>query len=161
MAHTNPAGTSLKDCLQSDLTAAMRAKDATRTSTLRMALTAIRAEETRGSSTRDLTDDDVLTVIMREAKKRREAAAAFAEAGRTAQVEQEQDELRILQDYLPVELTDDELTAIVAEEVATVLASGVAPRAAMGAVMKAVQPRVAKRADGARVSAAVRAALAD
>jgi uncharacterized protein len=160
MADTNVGGTSLKDRLQSDLTASMRAKDTTRTSTIRMALTAVRAEETSGSSARDLTDDDVLAVLMREAKKRREAAAAFAEAGRTTQADQEREELRILQEYLPQELTDDELAAIVAEEVSTVLSSGVASRAAMGAVMKAVQPRVARRADGARVSAAVRAALA-
>jgi uncharacterized protein YqeY len=162
MSHTNPGETgSLHDRLRFDLTAAMREKDTVRTSTIRMALTAVRAEETSGSATRDLGDDDVLTVLGREAKKRREAAAAFDEAGRVEQADQERVELRILQEYLPAGLTDEELSTIVTDEVAAVLATGTPAAAAMGAVMKAVRPRVAQRADGARVAAAVRAALAE
>lgn len=146
----------LKDRLQADLTAAMKARDELTTATLRMVLTAVGTEEVAGKSARELSDDDVLAVLRREAKKRREAAAAFAEAGRPDRAERERAEERVLSGYLPVQLSDDELAALVADVVAETGASG--PQA-MGTVMKAVGPRVAGRAEGGRVAAAVRAAL--
>lgn len=147
----------LKDQLQADLTAAMKARDELTTATLRMLLTAVGTEEVAGKAARQLSDDEVLKVVGREAKKRREAAAAFADAGRADRAERELAEERVLTAYLPAQLSDDELGALVRDAVAETGASG--PRD-MGAVMKAVVPRVAGRADGSRVSAAVKAALA-
>ncbi len=154
-----PADPGIKDRLQSDLTASMRARDEVRTAALRMALTAVRAEEVVGAAARRLSDDEVVTVLGREAKKRREAAEAFDGAGRSQQADREREELAVLQSYLPAQLSDDELAAVVAEEVAGVLATGLSGMAAMGRVMKAVQPRVAGRAEGARVAAEVRRRL--
>lgn len=151
---------SLKDRLQSDLTASMRARDGARTSALRMALTVIRSEETCGETARTLTDDEVVAVLGREARKRREAAEAFDRAGRTEQATREREELAVLQGYLPAQLSDGELAAIVAEEVAAATAAGSSGTAAMGRIMKAVRPRVAGRAEGARVAAEVRRRLA-
>jgi uncharacterized protein YqeY len=149
----------LKARLQSDLTAAMRARDELRMATLRMALTAVRSEEVVGDAARQLSDDEVVTVLGREAKKRREAATAFEDAGRSEQAERERDELGVLETYLPTQLSDQELAAIVAEEVAAAAASGAGGLAAMGRVMKAVQPRVTGRAEGGRVAAEVRRLL--
>lgn len=149
----------LKDQLQADLTASMRARDEVRTAVLRMALTAVRAEEVVGEVARELSDDEVVAVLGREAKKRREAAAAFDGAGRPEQAARERDELVVLATYLPVQLSDEDLAAIVAEEVAAAAASGVTGLSAMGRVMKAVQPRVAGRAEGGRVAAEVRRQL--
>jgi uncharacterized protein YqeY len=156
---TSPAPGSLKDRLQADLTASIRARDEVRTATLRMALTAVRAEEVAGSSARQLSDSEVITVLGREAKKRREAAEAFDGAGRIDQASRERDELAVLGEYLPTQLADTDLVAIVAEEVAVVAATGATGRAAMGPVMKAVQPRVQGRAEGGRVAAEVRRQL--
>ena len=147
----------LKDQLQADLTAAMKARDELTTATLRMLLTAVGTEEVAGKAARELSDDEVLKVVGREAKKRREAATAFADAGRADRAERELAEERVLTAYLPAQLSDDELGALVRDAVAETGASS--PRD-MGAVMKAVVPRVAGRADGSRVSAAVKAALA-
>ena len=147
----------LKDQLQADLTAAMKARDELTTATLRMLLTAVGTEEVAGKAARQLSDDEVLKVVGREAKKRREAAAAFADAGRADRAERELAEERVLTAYLPAQLSDDELGALVRDAVAETGADS--PRD-MGAVMKAVVPRVAGRADGSRVSAAVKAALA-
>ncbi len=152
--------TGLKSRLQSDLTEAIRSRDEITAATIRMVLTAVRSEEVAGTTARQLSDDEVVTVLGREVKKRREAATAFADAGRAEMAERERDELAVLQSYLPAQLSDDDLTALVAEEVAAAAAAGAIGMPAMGRVMKAVQPRVAGRAEGARVAALVRAALA-
>jgi uncharacterized protein YqeY len=147
----------LKDRLQADLTTSMKARDELTTATLRMALTAVGNEEVAGKVARELSDDEVLKVLAREAKKRREAADAFTAGGRADRAERELAEGAVLDAYLPAQLSDEELTSLVQEAVAEVGASG--PQA-MGAVMKLVNPRVAGRAEGGRVAAAVRAALA-
>lgn len=146
----------LKQQLQDDLTTAMKAKDELTRATLRMVLTAVKDAEVAGAAARELSDDEVLAVITREAKKRREAAEAFRSGGAAERAERELAEGGVLQAYLPQQLGDDELAALVAEVVQETGADG--PRA-MGAVMKAVGPRVAGRAEGGRVAAAVRAAL--
>lgn len=146
----------LKDRLRSDLSAAMRARDQVRMRALRMALTAVTNEEVAGESSRELSDDDVVKVLTREAKKRREAAEAFGSAGRTEQAAAERAEGEVLAGYLPAQLGDEELARIVDQVIAETGASG---RSAMGQVMKAVTPRVAGRADGARVAAEVRRRL--
>jgi len=146
----------LKEQLRADLTAAMKARDETRTRALRMALTSISTEEVSGAVSRDLTDDQVTKILNREAKRRREAAAAFAEAGRDEQAAAERAEEAILASYLPAQLSDDELAAIVAAAITETGASG---PAGMGQVMKVVTPRVAGRADGSRVAAIVRRQL--
>lgn len=147
---------SLKDRLQADLTAAMKGRDELTTATLRMVLTAVGTEEVAGRTARALSDDEVLKVLGREAKKRREAAAAFAEGGRPDRAERELAEEQVLARYLPAQLSDDELGALVREAVA---ATGAQSPRDMGAVMKAVGPRVAGRAEGGRVAATVRTAL--
>jgi uncharacterized protein YqeY len=147
----------LKDQLRSDLTAAMKARDELTLATLRMTLTAIGNEEVAGKEARELSDDEVLKVVAREAKKRREAAEGFTSGGATERAERELAEGAVLERYLPTQLSDEELTALVAAAVAETGASG--PQA-MGQVMKVVNPKVAGRAEGGRVAAAVRAALA-
>lgn len=147
----------LKDRLQADLTAAMKSRDELRSATLRMALTAIRTEEVSGKTARELNDADVVTVLTREAKKRREAAEAFTDAGRADRAEREQAEGEVLAEYLPAQLGDAELAGIVEAAIAETGASG---PSGMGQVMKAVTPRTAGRADGGRVAAEVRRQLA-
>ncbi|MEV7176957.1 GatB/YqeY domain-containing protein [Kitasatospora sp. NPDC093679] len=149
--------TTLKQQLQEDLTAAIKARDELRSSTLRLTLAAVTSEEVAGKTKRELSDDEVLKVIVREAKKRREAAEAFENAGRAESAAQERAEGEVLAGYLPQQLSDEELASIVAEAVAESGASG--PQA-MGAVMKLVRPKVGDRAEGGRVAAAVKAALA-
>jgi uncharacterized protein len=122
-----------------------------------MALTAVTNEEVSGKQARVLSDDEVVKVLQREAKKRREAAEAFSDAGRTEQAEAERAEGVVLDEYLPKQLDDEELTRIVAEAIAETGAEG--PRA-MGQVMKVVTPKVAGRADGRRVSGEVKRQLA-
>ncbi len=146
----------LKDRLRSDLTAAMKSRDEVRTRTLRMVLTSITNEEVSGKASRDLSDDEVLKLLAREARRRREAAEAFESAGRADQAAAERAEDKVLAGYLPAQLGDDELAAIVAEVIAETGASGMS---AMGQVMKAVTPRVAGRAEGGRVAAEVRRTL--
>jgi uncharacterized protein YqeY len=146
----------LKARLHSDLNAAMKARDELTVATLRMALTAVTTEEVAGKSARELSDDEVLRVLAREAKKRREAAEAFAGAGRTGLAERERAEGVVLDRYLPAPMDDDEVAELVATAIAEAGASG--PRD-MGAVMKIVVPRVAGRADGKRVSDEVRRRL--
>ncbi|MFI5529204.1 GatB/YqeY domain-containing protein [Kitasatospora sp. NPDC051853] len=148
--------TTLKQQLQEDLTAAIKARDELRTSTIRLTLSAVTAEEKAGKTERELDDAEVLKVIAREAKKRREAAEAFEQAGRTESAAQERAEGEVLAHYLPKQLSDEELTAIVAEAVA---ASGATGPQGMGAVMKLVKPKVDGLAEGGRVAAAVKAAL--
>lgn len=146
----------LKDQLRSDLTTAMKARDETRTRALRMALTSISTEEVSGAVARDLSDDEVIKILTREAKRRREAAAAFADADREEQAAAELAEERVLGGYLPAQLDDDELAALVAAAIAETGATG---PAGMGHVMKLVTPRVAGRAEGSRVAAQVRSQL--
>jgi uncharacterized protein len=147
----------LKDRLRADLTAAMKARDAVRTRTLRMVLTSVTNEEVAGKAARDLSDDEVLRVLAREARRRREAADAFDAAGRADQAAAERAEDGVLAAYLPAQLSDAELAALVAEVISE---TGASDMAAMGQVMKAVTPRVAGRAAGGRVAAEVRRALA-
>jgi uncharacterized protein len=146
----------LKEQLRADLTAAMKARDETRTRTLRMALTSISNEEVSGDSARQLSDDEVLKILTRESKRRREAASAFDGAGRADQAAAERAEEAVLAAYLPAQLGDDELAALVAAAIAETGASG---PAGIGQVMKAVTPKVAGRAEGSRVAAEVRSQL--
>jgi uncharacterized protein len=147
----------LKDQLRADLTTAMKARDDTRTRTLRMALTAISTEEVSGSAAHDLTDEQIIRILTREAKRRREAATAFAEAGRADQAAAEEAEEKVLTGYLPAQLDDADLAALIAAAIAETGASG---PSGIGPVMKVVTPRVAGRADGSRIAAMVRSQLA-
>ncbi|MFF2044510.1 GatB/YqeY domain-containing protein [Kitasatospora sp. NPDC058170] len=148
--------TTLKAQLQEDLTAAIRERDELRSSTIRLTLAAVTSEEVAGKEKRELSDAEVLKVLAREAKKRREAAEAFDNAGRTAQADRERAEGVVLGGYLPKQLTDEELVAIVAAAVAE---SGATGPQGMGAVMKLVKPQVDGLAEGGRVAAVVKAAL--
>lgn len=150
----------LKDQLQSDLTQAIRAQDELTMATLRMALAAITTAEVSGKEARELSDEDVVMVLTGEAKKRREAAESFDGAGATDRADRERAELGVLQRYLPAQLSDDEITAIVDAAVAAAAADGKTGPAAMGAVMKIVTPQTRGRADGGQVAALVKAALA-
>ncbi|MDI3409215.1 GatB/YqeY domain-containing protein [Streptomyces cavernicola] len=152
--------TTLKSKLQEDLTAAIRERDELRSSTLRLTLAAITTEEVSGKSARELSDDEVQKVITREAKKRREAAEAFAKGGRAEQAEREKAEGEVLAVYLPKQLSDDELKQIVEQAVAEAKAAGAEGPRAMGQVMKIVNPKVAGQAEGGRVAAVVKQFLA-
>ncbi|GAB7049562.1 GatB/YqeY domain-containing protein [Catenuloplanes indicus] len=145
----------LKDRLNEDLHTAMKARDELTTSTLRMALTAVGNAEVAGTAKRDLSDDEVLAVLTKEAKKRRESATAFADAGRAESAAKELAEHEILDRYLPKQLTGEELAEIVSGALA-----GLGGKPAMGPAMKAAQAAVAGRAEGGRVAAEVRRQLA-
>jgi uncharacterized protein len=146
----------LKERLRADLTDAMRARDQVRLRTLRMALTSITNEEVSGDAARELSDEEIVKVLTREAKKRREAADAFESAGRADQAAAERAEGDVLAGYLPAQLADDELASMVSAAIAQTGAVGMP---GMGQVMKVVSPQVAGRADGARVAAEVRRQL--
>ncbi|MFG3700379.1 GatB/YqeY domain-containing protein [Micromonospora sp. NPDC047620] len=146
----------LKDRLTADMRAALKARDELTTSTLRMALAAVGTAEVAGKAKRELTDDEVLAVLTKEAKKRREAATAFADAGRTEQATKETAEGEVLERYLPKQLSEAELTELVAGALA---AGGFTGTAQMGPAMKAAQAAVAGRAEGGRVAAEVRRQL--
>jgi uncharacterized protein len=150
---------SLKDRLRAELTASMKARDALRSSTLRMLLTAITNAEVSGKQARELTDEDIVAVLSTENKKRREAATAFEDAGRTELAAKEQAEGIIIAEFLPSQLTADEVDDLVARTIAEL---GVADEGmrAMGTVMAALRPATLGRADGTLVSAAVRRQLA-
>ncbi|MEI2711761.1 MAG: GatB/YqeY domain-containing protein [Nocardioides sp.] len=148
----------LKDRLRADLTAAIKARDEVRSSTLRMVLTAITNAEVAGKEARELTDEDVLTVLTSEGKKRREAATAFADGGRAEMAAKEEAEAAVIADYLPEQLSADEIAALVAETVAATGAAGEG-MGAMGKVMGALAPKVKGRADGGAVAAEVRRQL--
>ncbi|MEU3186503.1 GatB/YqeY domain-containing protein [Streptomyces sp. NPDC006923] len=152
--------TSLKSKLKEDLTDAIRARDELRSATLRLTLSAITKEEVSGTSARELSDDEVQQVIAKEAKKRREAAEAFTQGGRAEQAEREKAEGLLLDAYLPAQLSDEELGAIVEQAVGEAKAAGAEGPRAMGAVMKIVSPKVAGRAEGGRVAALVKRSLA-
>lgn len=147
----------LKEQLRADMVASLKSKDELRLSTLRMALSAITNEEVAGKTARELSDDEVLKVLAREAKKRREAAEAFDGAGRKELADRERAEGEVLDAYLPAQIDEAELVAIVTAAIASSGASG--PQA-MGQVMKVVQPQVAGRAEGGRIAAEVRRQLA-
>lgn len=151
----------LKDRLRADLTTAIKSRSTIMVATLRMALTAITTEEVSGSAARELSDKEVLAVLAREAKKRREAADVFAEAGRDELASRERAEGEVLAHYLPQPLSDDELTALVAETIDEVAGSlGKRPNLGqLGLVMKAAKAKVDNRAEGSRLAAAVLAAL--
>ncbi|KRB80349.1 glutamyl-tRNA amidotransferase [Nocardioides sp. Root190] len=148
----------LKERLRTDLTTAIKARDDIRSSTLRMVLTAVTNAEVAGKTAKELTDDEVLTVLSSEAKKRREAAVAFEEGGRPEQAAKERAETAVLQDYLPEQLGPEEIAAVVAAAVEKLGAAGSGPKA-MGQVMGIVTPQVKGRADGAAVAAEVRRQL--
>lgn len=154
--------TGLKARLRADMATAMKAKDTTTLATLRMALTAVQNEEVAGKSARELSDSDVLAVLGKEAKKRRESAEAFTGADREDLASKERAEEAVLQRYLPTPLDDAELAEIAAQAVAQVAEQlGEQPgQRQMGQVMKIANSVVAGRADGGRVAAAVRAQLA-
>ena len=148
---------SLKEKLQNDLTAAMRARDEIKSSTIRIILTSIKNEEVSGKEARDLSDAEVITVLSREAKKRREAAEAFDQAGAKDRADQERAEGVVIAEYLPKQLSEDEVKALIAQAIAE---TGANSPAQMGLVMKSLQPKTAGKADGGFVSSLVKAALA-
>ena len=146
----------LKEKLQNDLTEAMRARDEVRSATIRMILTAIKNEEVSGKEARDLNDQEVITVLSREAKKRREAAEAFEQAGAADRAANEKAEGVIIAEYLPAQLSESEIKDLIAAAIKETGASG---SQQMGLVMKSIQPKIAGRADGGLVSSLVKAAL--
>jgi uncharacterized protein len=146
----------LKDRLRADLTASMKDRDEVRTRTLRMVLTEISKEEVSGAAARELEDAEVQRVLAREAKRRREAADAFSDAGRADQAAAERAEGEILAEYLPAQLDDAELAGLVSAAIAE---TGAAGQSGMGQVMKAVTPKAAGRAEGGRIAAEVRRQL--
>ena len=148
----------LKDRLRADLTTAIKARDEVRSSTLRMVLSAITNAEVAGKVAKELTDDEVVGVLSSEAKKRREAATAFAEGGREESAAKERAEAEVIALYLPEQLTEAEIAELVAAAVEEVGAAGEGMRA-MGKVMGIVSPQVKGRADGGAVAAEVRRQL--
>jgi uncharacterized protein YqeY len=148
----------LKDTLHDDMIAALKSKDELRLGTLRMALSAITNEEVAGKVARELSDDEVVKVLAREAKKRREAAEAFDGAGRAELADRERAEGLVLDEYLPEQLGDEEIATIVRDAIAA--SFGAQGAQAMGQIMKAVTPQIAGRAEGGRIAAEVRRQLA-
>jgi len=148
----------LKDRVRTDLTTAIKSRDALRSSTLRMVLTAITNAEVSGKESRELTDDDIIGVLSTEAKKRREAAEAFAGADRAELADKERAEAVVIADYLPEQLSEAEVVGLVASTIASLDVAGEGMKA-MGRVMGALQPQVKGRADGAFVAAEVRRQL--
>jgi hypothetical protein len=146
----------LKERLKNDLTAAMRARDDLRKATIRMSLTAITTAEVAGDTAKELSDDEIIVVLTREAKRRREAAEAFRAGGREDSALREEAEAAVVAEYLPTPLSDDELSSLV--EAAIADAGAQSPRD-MGKVMKLLQPQVTGRAEGSKVAAEVKARL--
>ena len=146
----------LKEKLQNDLTQSMRDRNEVRSGTIRMVLTAIKNEEVAGKEARELSDAEVITVLSREAKKRREAAEAYEQAGAADRAANEKAEGAIIAEYLPEQLSEQEIKDLIAAAITETGASG--PQQ-MGLVMKAIQPKTAGRADGGMVSSLVKAAL--
>jgi len=153
-------GMALKDTLQADLQAAIKSRDELTAATLRMSLTAITNAEVAGKQAKQLSDDEVLLVLDKEAKKRRESAIAYRDANRPELAEREEAELGVLAAYLPQPLNDDEVSAIIDEAIAEAAASGKTGMAAMGPVMQKVTAATRGRADGKAVSGIVRSRLA-
>ena len=146
----------LKEILRSDLTEAIRSRDELKSGTIRMVLTSITNEEVSGKTARTLNDSEIITVLSREAKKRREAAQAFTDGGRLDRAEREKLEGEFITTYLPVQLSQGELEAMIASAIAK---SGAVGPAGMGLVMKIISPEIAGKADGGLVSTLVKAAL--
>jgi uncharacterized protein len=146
----------LKEILQHDLTEAIRSRDELKSGTIRMVLTAITNEEVSGKEARTLTEPELITVLSREAKKRREAAEAFSEGGRPDRSEREKLEGEFIITYLPAQLSEAEIKDLISAAIAETGASG---PAGMGQVMKIISPKIAGKADGGTVSALVKAAL--
>ena len=151
--------TSLKDQLKQDLTQSLKDQDAVKSSTLRMALTSITNEEVSGKEAKVLTDTEVLSVLTKEAKKRKESVEAFNQANRKDLADKEAAELKVLEKYLPQALTEDELNKIIDEAIAEAKSQGAEGGKAMGVVMKIVQPKTVGRTDGALLAAKVKAKL--
>ena len=154
---SEPAST-LKERLRSDLTTAIKGRDKVRSGTIRMVLTAITEAEVAGSTAIELSDQQVLDVVIREAKKRREAEEAYANAGRTELANKEHAESEVLADYLPQQLTPSEISAIVTDAIASTGAAELGMKG-MGKVMAQVTPQTKGRADGSAVAAEVRRQL--
>ncbi|HYU85712.1 MAG TPA: GatB/YqeY domain-containing protein [Kribbellaceae bacterium] len=152
------ADPAMKQRLTDDMTAALKARDGLRLSTLRMALAAIQKAEVAGKAARELTDAEVMDVLTSEAKKRREAVTAYRDAGRDELADKEQAEAEVLAEYLPEQLSDEEIAALVTETIARTGAAELGPRG-MGKVMGALQPKVKGKADGALVAAEVKRQL--
>lgn len=148
--------TSLKLQLKNDLTTAMKAGNDIAKSTIRMALSAITNAEVAGDEAVELSDDQVIKVLQSEVKKRQESAEVYEQAGRTDAAIKERAEAEVLAVYLPAAMSDDELAAVVQEEVGRAGAQGMK---AMGAVVKAVRERVGSSADGSKIADLVKAAL--
>jgi len=151
--------TSLKDRIKADITEAMKAREEAKLSTLRMVLSAIQNAEVAGDEAIVLSDDQAIKVLQSEAKKRAESAQIYADAGRTEAAAKERAELAVIEAYLPAAMSDDEVAAIVADEIAKAAAGGQTGGKAMGAVVKAVRDRVGSGADGAKIAALVKSAL--
>jgi uncharacterized protein YqeY len=148
----------IKEQLQSDLTEAIRSRNEIVSGTIRMVLTSIRNEEVSGKEERTLADAEIITVLTREGKKRREAAEAFADAGRADKAELEKAEGEVIAKYLPAQMSEDDVKKLVAAAIAQ---SGAAGPGDMGKVMGILKPQVAGKADGGLVSGLVKAALAE
>jgi uncharacterized protein YqeY len=146
----------LKEKLQSDLTDAIRSRTEVKAGTIRMLLAAITTEEVSGKSARVLTDAEIITVLAREAKKRREAVEAYVAAKRTDLADKEKAEGDVIAEYLPAQLSEDEIKKMIADAIAE---TGAAGPAGMGQVMKVLSPKIAGKADGGVVSSLVKAAL--
>jgi uncharacterized protein YqeY len=147
----------LKEKLQSDLTDAIRARDEVKSGTVRMLLAAITTEEVAGKAARVLNDAEIITVLSREAKKRREAVEAYTQAKRDDLANKEKAEAAVIALYLPEQLSEDQIKQMITEAIAKTNATG---PAGMGLVMKELQPKIAGKADGGLVSTLVKAALA-
>ena len=147
----------LKEKLQADLTDAIRARAEVKSGTIRMLLAAITNEEVAGKSAKVLNDGEIITVLSREAKKRREAVEAYTQAKRDDLANKEKEESAVIAIYLPEQLSAQEISKLITEAIAQSNASG---SAGMGLVMKVLQPQIAGKADGGLVSALVKAALA-
>jgi uncharacterized protein YqeY len=147
----------LKEKLQADLTQAIRSRDEVVSGTVRMLLAAITNEEVAGKAARVLTDAEIITVLSREAKKRREAVEAYTQAKRDDLAGKEKAEAAVIANYLPEQLSEDDIKKLIHKAIAETGASG---PAGMGLVMKALQPKIAGKADGGVVSGLVKVALA-
>ena len=151
--------TTLKDRIKADITEAMKAREEAKLSTLRMVLSAIQNAEVAGDEAIVLTDEQAIKVLQSEAKKRAESAQIYADAGRTEAAAKERAELVVIEAYLPAAMSDDEVAAIVADEIAKAAATGQTGGKAMGVVVKAVRDRVGSGADGGKIAALVKSAL--
>ena len=146
----------LKEKLQGDLTEAIRGRAEVKSGTIRMLLAAITTEEVSGKEARVLTDAEIITVLSREAKKRREAVEAYIAAKRTDLADKEKAEGEVIAQYLPAQLSEDEIKKMIADAIAE---TGAAGPSGMGSVMKVLSPKIAGKADGGVVSGLVKAAL--